>query len=111
MNGKHPDPLMVTLPYEDTQFHVHQLIRYMQDEGRSYIVTCGKRIGFDKHPKPNSLDYWVKANVAKSKSTVNSTRTLVDQLVATGFFEQRDKLSCPDSGRPCKGIMLKGDAC
>ena len=112
MNRKHPDPLMITLPYEkDTHFHICQLLRHLIDVGRSYIVTGSQHDVLNRHTNPHSLDYWIRTNVARSKDTCNATKELIDQLIASGLFEHRDGLINPASGRKCKGIMLKDDAC
>jgi hypothetical protein len=52
------------------------------------------------------LDYWLRVNYADEPDTKQAVNEVVDQLVATGKFKIAVGLSCPDSGRRCKGLRM-----
>ncbi len=89
-------------------FLVRELIDYMERSGRSYIVTGEVDCALADHPKPSSLDYWLREQFAKNKETKQATHEVIAQLMATGLFEQLEDLRCPDSGQKSKGIRLSG---
>jgi hypothetical protein len=89
------------------RFHVRELIDYMEQSGRPYIVVGEVDCALADHPKPSSLDYWLRENFAKNKETKQATNGVVARLVATGLFEQLEDLRCPDSGHKCTGLKLK----
>jgi len=89
------------------RFRVRDLIDHIEQSGRAYIVVGDVDCALADHPKPSSLDYWLRENFAKNKDTKQATNEVIRQLVATGMFEQLDGLRCPDSGQKCQGLRLK----
>ncbi len=89
------------------RFRVRELVDYIAQSGRDYIIDGDVDCALADHPKPSSLDYWLRENFAKNKESKQATDEVVAQLVATGSFEQREDLRCPDSGQKCKGLRLK----
>ena len=86
-------------------FAVDDLVKYIRSTGRDYIIQGQVNCTRTNHPKPSSLDVWLR-DFAHSPDTKQAVNQVVDALVETGFFEVRHDLICPDSGRRCKGIGL-----
>lgn len=101
---------MIRLPYggKNAQFDVRDLIAYIKRSGKDYIVQGSQQCTLSNHTKKNSLDYWLRTNYAANPDTKQAVKTIIDELIATGLFEEADDLQCPDSGRLCKGIRLTG---
>jgi hypothetical protein len=99
----------IWLPHREpgTGFSVRELVDYMEQSGREYIIGGEADCAFVDHPKPASLDYWLRENFAADKETKQATDEVLAQLIATGFFELADDLSCPDSGTRSFGLRLK----
>lgn len=88
-------------------FNLKDLVDYVNLSGRNYIIQGPKNVKLADHKKPNSLDYWLRKNITPiDEDTKRADRALMGELVATGFFEERQGLICPDSGRRCKGLVL-----
>jgi hypothetical protein len=64
-------------------------------------VKCRRAV----HPKPNSLDCWLRDNYANNPDTKQAVNEVIDDLVNTGEFQQ-GYFICPDSRRRCKGIRI-----
>lgn len=98
----------ITLPHggNGAAFPVEALIQHINESGRSFIIQGGVNDSFLNHPKPKSLDYWLRGNFTDRKDTRQAVAEVMDALVATGKFEIGDRLECPDSGRLCKGLRL-----
>jgi len=89
------------------RFRVRDLIDYMEQSGREYIIAGEVDCALADHPKPSSLDYWLREHFAKNKETKQATSAVIARLVATGLFERLEDLRCPDSGHKCIGLKLK----
>jgi len=96
---------MILLPYGNNSFNSDELTRYIRRTGRNYIiqgqVACRRKI----HPKPSSLDCWLRDNYAQYSDTKQAVNEVIRALIATGEFEE-GKFICPDSKRECKGIRI-----
>ena len=111
--GARPDlEQHIELPHggPGARFRVRELIDYMEQSGRDYIIVGEVDCALADHPKSSSLDYWLRENFAKNKETKQATNAVVARLVATGLFEQLEDLRCPDSGHKCTGLKLKSQA-
>lgn len=86
-------------------FVVMDLIDYINKSGRNYIIQGQRNCIFSDHPKPQSLDYWLRENYTHLKDTKQAVNEVVENLVSTGRFKAK-KLECPNSGHYCKGIQL-----
>ena len=92
-------------------FDINDLIKYINLSGRNYIIQGQRKCLLKDHPKPHSLDCWLRKNVFPQKiDTKRADNTVLLDLVATGFFEEQRGLVCPTSGRRCKGLMLVAQA-
>jgi hypothetical protein len=96
----------IDLPHggPDGRLFVDDLIQHIRESGRDYIIQ-GQTSTLDKHPKPNSLDAWLRRKCTARSDTKQAVNSLVDQLIQTRLFRV-ERLRCPDSGRFCKGIRL-----
>ena len=99
----------IGLPYGEPQagFPIQDLIDHLQAMNRDYIIIGGANCTFTEHTKLQSLDYWIRKNYTSRKDTRQAVKEVIENLVVSGRFEEREDLICPDSGRPCKGIALK----
>lgn len=88
-------------------FRVRDLIEHIENSGRNYIIEGGVDCALADHPRPRSLDYWLRENFAHNKETRQDTRDVIRQLLATGAFEESDDLRCPDTGERALGLRLK----
>jgi len=98
---------MIELPFggEGASFPVKALIRHIRDSGRNYIIQGQTHCVLAKHPKPQSLDAWLRLNFTDNQDIAQAVNSVVQALVATGYFAVA-KFDCPDSGRECKGIKI-----
>lgn len=96
---------MINLRY-GTQFDENVLIVYIRATGRDYIIQGQQACMFENHTKPSSLDYWLRENYANNRNIKQAENAVLDALVATERFAIEEGLTCPDSGRHCKGIRL-----
>lgn len=85
---------------------VADLIATLSGEGRTYIVQGQTIARLPDHPKPHSLDYWLRTR-SRHPDTKLADNKVVKQLVETGLFALQGNLTCPDSGKRCKGLVLK----
>ena len=99
---------LINLPYggPGAGFRVSELISHIRSTGRDYIIQGQQRCTLKKHTKSHSLDVWLRTGYARDGDTKQAVNEVMDALVATGWFEEVKKLTCPDSGRRCKGLRL-----
>lgn len=95
----------INLPYGNNTFEVEELIEYLKSKSCNYIIQGQQACVRSKHTKPNSLDCWLRDNVAQNPDTKQAVNELVEALVGTGKFKAGDFI-CPDSGKICKGVKL-----
>lgn len=100
---------IIKLPYggNDSCFDANDLVSYIKDSLRGYIIQGQQNCSLEDHTKPRSLDYWLRANYADNKDTKQAVNTVIDALVLTNKFEVIKMLQCPDTGNLCKGVRLK----
>jgi hypothetical protein len=92
----------IGLPYGDASFDSDDLIRYMAERRMTYIIQGQVHCSYADHPKPQSLDYWLRS-FAKNQDTTQAVKEVVKALIRTGDFEP-GCYECPDSHRICKGL-------
>jgi hypothetical protein len=97
----------IELPHGGVRFPVRDLIANIQQSGRDYIIAGAVDCALADHPKPSSLDYWLRENFARNKETKQATKEVISQLIGTGLFEEAADLRCPDSGDKSWGLRLK----
>ena len=95
---------MIKTNYEAI-FQEMDLVNYVKSSGRNYIIQGQTACSKKNHPKPNSLDYWLR-QFGKNPNTKQADNDLIKKLVATGLFRESKHLTCPDSGNHCKGLIL-----
>jgi len=87
------------------RLYVDDLIRHVRESGRDYIIQGQSNRSLANHPKPNSLDAWLRKKCTSKSNTKQAVDDVIDQLIATRLFKV-ERLRCPDSGRLCKAIRL-----
>jgi hypothetical protein len=97
----------IELPHggPEARLYVDDLIRHIRESGRDYIIQGQTNCCLADHPKPNSLDAWLRKKCTSRSDRKQAVNSVVDQLVATRLFKV-ERLRCPDSGTFCKGIRL-----
>jgi hypothetical protein len=87
------------------RLYVDDLIKHLRESGRDYIIQGQTNSSSANHPKPNSLDAWLRKKCTSGSDTKQAVNDVIDQLIATRLFKV-ERLRCPDTGRFCKGIRL-----
>ena len=97
----------IELPHggPEGRLFVDDLIQHIRESGRDYIIQGQTRCTLANHPKPNSLDVWLRRKCTARSDTKQAVNDVIDELVATRLFKV-ETLRCPDSGSFCKGIRL-----
>jgi hypothetical protein len=97
----------VELPHggPSARLYVDDLIKHLRESGRDYIIQGQTNCSLANHPKPNSLDAWLRKKCTSRSDTKQAVNDVIDQLIATRLFKV-ERLRCPDTGRLCKGIKL-----
>ncbi len=99
--------MRITLPFDQgRQFNLSLLIHYMIRSRRTYLIVGAQRVVLTNHTKPESLDYWIRENVAERSDVMQATTKVVEQSCETGLFVETRK-RCPVAGHICKAIELK----
>ena len=87
-------------------FDARDLKDHIRQSGRTYIVQGQVVCILSDHPKPSSLDVWIRKNGAPTNpNTKQADNDVIKQLVSTGFFRE-GTFTCPDSRNQCKGIEI-----
>jgi len=87
-------------------FKISDLVEHIKRSHMDYIIQGQVNCNLSDHPKPSSLDVWIRENHTARKDTKQATNDLLQDILETGMFEE-GKFQCPDSGRKCKGLALK----
>jgi hypothetical protein len=95
----------IHLPYGNNLFNSDDLKEHIKKSGRDYIIQGQVACMRKKHPKPNSLDCWLRDNYARCPDTKQAVNEVIRALVNTAEFEEGNFI-CPDSGRRVKGIRI-----
>lgn len=96
---------MIELQYTGLAFDEQDLIDFIMASGRNYMVQGQRVVKLGNHPKPDSLDVWLRKRFQIKKDTKLADNYVVEALVATGNFVVAKEI-CPESGRLCKAIRL-----
>jgi len=95
---------MIDLNYGGS-FDENDLVNFILQSGRNYIIQGQTACVRQDHPKPSSLDYWLR-QFGQNEDTKQADNEIMAALVATGFFQESRDLVCPDSNNRCKGLVL-----
>lgn len=96
---------MIVLPYGNNSFNPNDLKECVRRSGRNYIIQGQVACRRANHPKPSSLDCWLRDNYAQNPDTKQAVNEVIRALVNTGEFAEGEFI-CPDSGTRCKGIRI-----
>jgi len=99
-------PFWISLPDNDSTFHVSSLVSYLNDRKRDYIVLGEQQVPLVKHTQRRSLDYWLRTAIARNADAVQATQKVLKQLCDTGLFQIDHEVPCPDTGTTCTGLRL-----
>ena len=97
---------MIKLPYGNNSFNTDDLIKYIREINRDYIIQGQKACRREDHQKPKSLDCWLRDKYATNPDTKQAVNEVIEALINTGEFIQGNFI-CPDSERMCKGVRIK----
>jgi hypothetical protein len=95
----------IVLPYGNNTLDSDELINHISTTGRNYIIQGQVQCSREFHPKPNSLDCWLRDNYSQNPDTKQAVNEVVLALVNTDEFEEGGFI-CPDSGKRCKGVRI-----
>lgn len=97
----------IGLPYgaPGEAFDSDDLVAHILRSGRTYIIRGQVACVRAQHPKPHSLDCWLRDNFTRRHDVKQAVNAMIDDLVATGQF-QEGRFPCPDSHLRCKGVRL-----
>ena len=96
---------IINLPYGGNTFDSDALRIHIMQTGLNYIIQGQTACRRSNHPKPSSLDCWLRDNYARNSDTKQAVNEVIDDLVQTGGFRV-GRFICPDSGVICKGIQI-----
>ena len=95
-------------PSYGTPFDARDLVSHLAEKKVGFIVQGQNTCSLKNHPKPSSLDVWMRERgdpaLIDRKQADND---VVMQLVRTGLFSE-GTFWCPDSGYLCKGVRVVG---
>jgi hypothetical protein len=99
--------ILIRLPLgrPGARFDAGKLVEHLNAVGRHYIIQGQTNCALAVHPKPQSLDVWLRKNFAHEPNMKQAVNEVLEQLISSGLFEE-GKFLCPDSGHQCKGIRL-----
>jgi len=89
----------------DAVFEESYLVAYIKKSGRNYIIQGQTACSLKDHPKPSSLDFWLR-QFGKNPNTKQADNNVVKKLVETGLFKESPNLVCPDTGNRSKGLIM-----
>ncbi|MBU3680434.1 MAG: hypothetical protein FGM16_00675 [Flavobacterium sp.] len=98
----------VILPYaNNTKIPVEDLITHFRENNLKYMIVGSKQVTLQNHPKPNSLDVWLRkhSNVINYKDTCQSVTKVITQIIKHQSFSQGLR-KCPSSNRMCKALVF-----
>ncbi len=96
---------MIALNYPGMAFDEQELIDAIKASGKTFIIQGQRVVKWGGHPKPESLDVWLRDRFPHKKDTKLADNYVIDALVATGKFTATKEI-CPKSGRLCKAVRL-----
>jgi len=103
-------PQPISLPYggHEATFTVEELISHFRIENLNYIIIGARHVTLSNHPKPKSLDVWLRnhESVAQSyKNTCQAVSTVIDYILEYEQFSI-GKGKCPTSNKICKALIF-----
>ncbi|MDF3836943.1 hypothetical protein P3W85_28915 [Cupriavidus basilensis] len=92
--------------YANGYFDVDELVNWVESLGRGFVIVGGRNATFEKHQRPESLDYWLRAR-STNRNVRQTDQALIQRLAGTGRFEIAQR-RCPVSGRRVGSLVLRG---
>jgi hypothetical protein len=98
----------IILPHaKNATIPIQNLINHFRNNNLKYIIIGSTKATLQKHPKPNSLDVWIRTHpsVLKYKDTCQSVNNVISQLIKHESFSLGLR-KCPKSKRMCKALVF-----
>ena len=98
----------ITLPHaNNAKFTVANLVNNFKTQELSYMIIGATHVKLDNHPKPKSLDVWIRnhKNVKGYANTCQAVNDVINQLVKHESFSLGLR-KCPKSNRMCKALVF-----
>ncbi|MCF8321670.1 MAG: hypothetical protein K9I26_00825 [Flavobacterium sp.] len=98
----------IILPHaNNATIPIQDLIAHFRENNLKYIIIGSTKATLQKHPKPNSLDVWIRThrNVLKYKDTCQSVNNVISQLIKHESFSLGLR-KCQTSNRMCKALVF-----
>lgn len=97
---------LINLPYGNRTLNSDDLKKHIRGTGNDYIIQGQKACSRSVHPKPHSLDCWLRDNYSQNPDEKQAVNEVMEALIDTGDFVE-GRFTCPVSGRKCKGVRIK----
>ena len=91
-----------------TVFNSDDLVSLFIKEKIDYITIGATHVTLDNHPKPKSLDVWIRNLESVSmnnKDTCKAVAAVISQLISLNNFSKAIR-KCRTSGKMCKVLLL-----
>ena len=98
----------IILPYaNNATISIQDLIAHFKENNLNYMIIGSTKATLQKHPKPNSLDVWIRkhSNILRYKDTCQSVSKVITQLIKYESFSLGLR-KCPESKRICKALVF-----
>jgi len=98
----------ILLPYaNNARFKIEDLIKHFIKNDLDYMVIGSTQVVLHLHPKPNSLDVWIRnhKNARAYANTCQSVNKVITQLIKYESFSMGLR-KCPTSNRMCKALVF-----
>lgn len=88
-------------------FNEVELVEHIRANNKdNYIIQGQQSVSWDSLSKFKTLDAWIRQLDCTDKNRKQADSKVMNQLIATGLFEETTGLFCPESKRKCKGLVL-----
>jgi len=98
----------IILPHaNNATIPIQDLIAHFRENNLKYIIIGSTKATLQKHPKPKSLDVWLRKNhcPAGYENTCQSVNNVISQLIKHKSFSLGIR-KCPKSNRTCKALVF-----
>jgi len=99
----------ITLPHANNAlFAVEDLVKYFISQKINYLIVGASQVTLDNHPKPKSLDVWIRKHekvIGTKKNTCQAVNSVIERLVEFAQFSIMKRV-CPTSNRMCKALVF-----
>jgi hypothetical protein len=86
---------------------IQDLINHFRNNNLNYIIIGSTQVVLNVHPKPKSLDVWLRQNHCPPgyENTCQSVNNVINQLIKHKSFSLGLR-KCPESKRICKALVF-----